>query len=134
MNLKAWGRSFTKRRSLNWIPLALTYSCMYMGRFNFNLVKSDIGLTYHLDKAEMGLIAACGFWTYALSVAINGSIIDRLGGRRGIIVGAIGSAILNAVIGFFPEHSSDQNSYTPQYALVSKHVFSKLGWTLDCQN
>ena len=101
MNLKAWGRSFTKRRSLNWIPLALTYSCMYMGRFNFNLVKSDIGLTYHLDKAEMGLIAACGFWTYALSVAINGSIIDRLGGRKGIIVGAIGSAILNAVIGFF---------------------------------
>lgn len=93
--------AFNKRRSLNWIPLALTYSCMYMGRFNFNLVKDDIGQTFYLDKAEMGLIAACGFWTYALSVAINGSIIDRLGGRKGIIVATVGSAILNAGIGFF---------------------------------
>ncbi|MFZ9361208.1 MAG: hypothetical protein ACO25G_01440, partial [Holophagaceae bacterium] len=74
MNLQTMAGAFNKRRSLNWIPLALTYSCMYMGRFNFNLVKDDIGQTFYLDKAEMGLIAACGFWTYALSVAINGSI------------------------------------------------------------
>ncbi|MFM8233956.1 MAG: MFS transporter [Holophagaceae bacterium] len=101
MNDIEYAQRYRHRRFFNWVPLALTYSCMYMGRFNFNLVKNDIGNLYHLDKAEMGLIAACGFWTYAFSVAINGSIIDRLGGRRGIIVGSLGSAILNALIGYF---------------------------------
>ncbi len=101
MSIRSWSQSFNGRRTLNWTPLALTYSCMYMGRFNFNLVKDDIGINYSLDKSEMGLIAACGFWTYALSVAINGAIIDRFGGRKGIIIGSVGSAILNAIIGFF---------------------------------
>ena len=61
-------RAFRRRRFLNWFPLGLTYATMYMGRYNFNVVKNDIGAWYHLDKAQMGLIATVGFWTYGLSV------------------------------------------------------------------
>lgn len=90
---------YRQRRFLNWFPLGLTYAAMYMGRYNFNVVKNDIGAWYHLDKAQMGLIATAGFWTYGLSVALNGPLADRFGGRRAILVGAVGAALLNLAIG-----------------------------------
>jgi len=37
--------------------------------FDFNIVKNDIGAWYHLDKAQMGIIATAGFWTYGLALA-----------------------------------------------------------------
>lgn len=41
-----------------------------------------------------------GTWTYALSFIINGPLIDtRLGGKRGIIIAAIGAAIANVALG-----------------------------------
>lgn len=92
-------REYRQRRFLNWFPLGLTYAAMYMGRYNFNVVKNDIGAWYHLDKAQMGLIATAGFWTYGLSVALNGPLADRFGGRRAILVGALGSALLNLAVG-----------------------------------
>ncbi|MBK8725385.1 MAG: MFS transporter [Holophagaceae bacterium] len=93
-------REYRQRRFLNWFPLGLTYAAMYMGRYNFNLVKNDIGAWYHLDKAEMGLIATAGFWTYGLSVALNGPLADRFGGRKAILLGAAGSALLNLAVGY----------------------------------
>ncbi|MBL0209686.1 MAG: MFS transporter [Holophagaceae bacterium] len=92
-------KEYRTRRFLNWFPLGLTYATMYMGRYNFNIVKSDIGAWYHLDKAEMGIVATAGFWTYGLSVALNGPLADRIGGRKAILVGALGAALLNLLIG-----------------------------------
>lgn len=90
---------FRLRRFLNWFPLGLTYATLYMGRYNFNVVKNDIGAWYHLDKAQMGIIATAGFWTYGLAVAFNGPIADRIGGRKAILVGALGAALLNLAVG-----------------------------------
>ena len=92
--------AFRLRRFLNWFPLGLTYAAMYMGRYNFNIVKNDIGAWYHLDKAQMGLIASAGFWTYGLAVAFNGPLADRFGGRKAILIGSIGAAAVNLAIGF----------------------------------
>ena len=92
-------RSFRVRRVLNWAPLGVTYATLYMGRYNFNVVKNDIGAWYHLDKAEMGLIATAGFWTYGLSVALNGPLADRFGGRKAILLGSAGAALLNLLVG-----------------------------------
>ena len=92
-------RAYRARRFLNWFPLGLTYATMYMGRYNFNVVKNDIGAWYHLDKAQMGIIATAGFWTYGLSVALNGPLADRFGGRKAILLGALGAALMNLLIG-----------------------------------
>jgi len=89
-------REYRQRRFLNWFPLGLTYAAMYMGRYNFNIVKDDIGRWYHLDKAEMGLIATAGFWTYGLSVALNGPLADRFGGRKAILLGNAAAHHANA--------------------------------------
>lgn len=84
---------------MNWFPLGLTYAAMYMGRYNFNIVKNDIGAWYHLDKAQMGFIASAGFWTYGLAVALNGPLADRIGGRKAILLGSLGAAVVNLLIG-----------------------------------
>ena len=96
----AHSADFRFRRFLNWFPLGLTYAAMYMGRYNFNIVKGDIGRMYHLDIAQMGLIASAGFWTYGLAVAFNGPLADRIGGRKAILLGALGAAVFNLAIGF----------------------------------
>ncbi|MCK7474295.1 MAG: MFS transporter [Rhodopseudomonas palustris] len=70
-----------------------------MGRYNFNIVKNDIGAWYHLDKAQMGLIATFGFWTYGLSVMLNGPLADRIGGRKAILIGSLGAGLLNLGVG-----------------------------------
>ncbi|MBK7401852.1 MAG: MFS transporter [Myxococcales bacterium] len=90
---------YRRRRLLNWVPLGLTYAAFYMGRYNFNVVKGDLGKYYHLDKAQIGAIATAGFWTYAASVMVNGPLTDKLGGRRAILVGAFGAATMNLVVG-----------------------------------
>src|SRR4051812_40953747 len=91
----AHSTAYRLRRFTNWFPLGLTYATFYMGRYNFNVVKGYLGTTYHLDKAQTGFIATAGFWTYALSVIFNGPLADRIGGKRAILVGAIGAAGFN---------------------------------------
>jgi MFS transporter, OPA family, glycerol-3-phosphate transporter len=92
-------REYRIRRFLNWFPLGLTYATFYMGRYNFNVVKGDMGKMFDLTKTEMGIIATAGFWTYALSVMFNGPLADRIGGKKAILIGAVGAATMNLVIG-----------------------------------
>jgi OPA family glycerol-3-phosphate transporter-like MFS transporter len=92
-------RAFRTRRFLNWFPLGVTYATFYMGRYNLNVSSSTIMDHFHLDKAQFGTIATAGFWTYALSVLVNGPLSDRIGGKKAILIGAAGTAGLNLVIG-----------------------------------
>ncbi len=98
-DVPVYSPKFKWRRFFNWFPLALTYATFYMGRYNFNVVKGDMGEMFHYDKVEMGIIATAGFWTYALSVMINGPLADKLGGRKGMLIGAAGTVIMNLIIG-----------------------------------
>src|SRR5215467_8477232 len=91
--------AFRRRRFANWFPLGCTYACLYMGRYNFNVSKGTLGAAFHYDKAQMGIIATAGFWTYALAVLINGPLADRVGGRRAILLGTLGACVLNLGIG-----------------------------------
>ena len=93
------GDAYRRRRVLNWFPLGLTYATFYMGRYNFNVFKGRFAEMFHFDKAEVGVIATAGFWTYALSVIFNGPLADRFGGKRAILIGAGGAAALNLAIG-----------------------------------
>src|SRR5216683_10961 len=91
--------AYRRRRFLNWFPLGLTYATFYMGRYNFNVFKGRFAEMFHFDKAQVGVIATAGFWTYALSVIFNGPLADRFGGKRAILIGAVGAAALNLAIG-----------------------------------
>jgi OPA family glycerol-3-phosphate transporter-like MFS transporter len=90
---------YRRRRFFNWFPLGLTYAAYYMGRYNLNVSSTTIMGQFHLSKADFGLIATAGFWTYALSVAFNGPLADRIGGKKSILIGAAGACALNLITG-----------------------------------
>ena len=91
--------AYRRRRFLNWFPLGITYATYYMGRYNLNVSSTTMMDSFHLSKADFGMIATAGFWTYALAVIINGPIADRIGGKKSILIGAAGACILNLIIG-----------------------------------
>src|SRR4030095_7586569 len=92
-------REFRVRRAMNWFPLGLTYATFYMGRYNLNVSSKTMIDMFHFSKADFGIIATAGFWTYALSVIINGPLSDKIGGKKSSLIGAVGASIVNLIIG-----------------------------------
>jgi MFS transporter, OPA family, glycerol-3-phosphate transporter len=92
------GRAFVLRRFLNWFPLGMTYSFLYMGRLNIIVSSSAIGTTI-LSKPDFGIITGIGTLVYAVSFVVNGPLVDRIGGKRGMLIAGFGSAASNALLG-----------------------------------
>ncbi len=90
-------RKFMFRRFVNWFPLGMTYAFLYMGRYNLNVSKNALGDM--MTKEQFGLIFAAGTITYGLSFLLNGPIVDKIGGKKGIIIAALGSALMNLMMG-----------------------------------
>lgn len=91
------GRWFLVRRLINWFPLGMTYAFLYMGRYNLTVSKNALGPL--MSKEQFGLIFAVGTWVYALSFLVNGPLVDKIGGKKGILIAALGSSAANIVLG-----------------------------------
>jgi MFS transporter, OPA family, glycerol-3-phosphate transporter len=91
------GPWFLSRRFINWFPLGMTYSFLYMGRYNLTVAKNALGSL--MSNEEFGLIFAAGTVTYALSFLVNGPLVDKIGGKKGILIAAIGAAAANIALG-----------------------------------
>src|SRR5512133_1440472 len=93
------GPWFLSRRFINWFPLGMTYAFLYMGRYTLTVAKTALGSL--MSNEDFGLIFAAGTITYAFSFLINGPLTDKFGGKRSILLGAGGSAIMNLFMGLF---------------------------------
>jgi OPA family glycerol-3-phosphate transporter-like MFS transporter len=90
-------KAFLQRRFFNWFPVGMTYAFLYMGRYNVNVCKNALGSS--MSKGDFGTIFFWGTLTYGLSFLINGPLADRLGGRKTIMISAIGSAVMILAMG-----------------------------------
>ncbi|MFL6514823.1 MAG: MFS transporter [Chthoniobacterales bacterium] len=91
------GSWFLSRRFINWFPLGMTYSFLYMGRYNLTVAKNSLGSL--MSNEDFGLIFAAGTIAYAFSFLINGPLVDKIGGKRGILIAAIGASLANVALG-----------------------------------
>ncbi len=91
------GPWFLSRRFINWFPLGMTYAFLYMGRYNLTVAKNSFGA--RMTNEDFGLIFAAGTITYGLSFLVNGPLVDKIGGKAGILIAAAGSAIANVAMG-----------------------------------
>ncbi len=107
----AHSSAFKRRRALNWLPLGLTYAFLYMARYNLTVSKNALGSL--MTKEDFGIIFAVGTWVYAVSFLINGPLTDKIGGKKAILIGAAGSALMNIAMG------------------VVVYGILALGWTID---
>jgi OPA family glycerol-3-phosphate transporter-like MFS transporter len=90
-------RWFILRRFINWFPLGMTYAFLYMGRYNLNVAKNALGNL--MSKNDFSLIFGIGTCTYALSFLLNAPLVDKIGGKKGIIIAALGAALANIALG-----------------------------------
>lgn len=90
-------KKFMWRRFINWFPLGMSYAFLYMARYNLNVTKNALGPL--MDKEAFGLIFGAGTITYGLSFLLNGPLVDKIGGKRGIIIATLGSSIANIAMG-----------------------------------
>ncbi|MBN2801128.1 MAG: MFS transporter [Deltaproteobacteria bacterium] len=96
---------FSARRLMNWLPLGLTYSFMYMGRYNLKVSKHAFETMAAPDgsalmgNADFGMIFGIGTAIYGVSFLINGPLTDRIGGRKAVLGGTAGVIAVNALMG-----------------------------------
>lgn len=89
-------RKFMWRRFLSWFPLGMTYAFMYMGRYNLDaLATADV-----VTKLEKSKISGWGFFVYALALFTTGPLIDKIGGKKGMMLAALGAAVFNILMGW----------------------------------
>ena len=91
------GKWFVFRRFVTWFPLGMSYAFLYMGRYNLNVSKNALGTL--MSKEDFGIIFGVGTCVYALSFLVNGPLVDRIGGKRGIIIATLGASLANAGMG-----------------------------------
>lgn len=89
---------YRRVRSTVWLPLGFVYASYYMCRYNLSFGASKMTKLFGWNNEQWGWIVAAGFWFYALGQFINGQITDRLGGRRAIMIGAIGTIGMNCLM------------------------------------
>jgi sugar phosphate permease len=92
-------KAFKTRRVLNWFPMGVTYALLYMARYNLTVAKNSLGEL--MTKEDFGIIFGAGTVCYAIAFLVNGPLIDRIGGRRGILLAAGGAAVANLVMGAY---------------------------------
>lgn len=90
-------RAFRLRRVLNWFPLGLAYAFLYMGRYNLTVAKNALGDL--LSKADFGEIFGLGAVVYGCAFVINGPLTDRIGGRKTMLIGVLGTILANGLMG-----------------------------------
>jgi OPA family glycerol-3-phosphate transporter-like MFS transporter len=96
---------FRRRRVMNWLPLGLTYAFLYMGRYNLKVSQSAFGAIQDaagkpmMTNAGFATIFMVGTITYGISFLLNGPLTDRFGGKRAMLMGGAGAALMNLLMG-----------------------------------
>ena len=90
---------FRAKRGLNWGFLGLLYTSFYMCRYNLSIANKSISQEFAFTRADMGTIITTALLAYAFGQIINGLLTDRMGGKRAMFIGAVGTIIMNILFG-----------------------------------
>lgn len=86
---------YRRVRATVWLPLGFMYASYYMTRYNLSFGKTTMTQTFGWSNEQWGWITASMFWMYAVGQFINGQLTDKIGGRKAIVIGALGTVLAN---------------------------------------
>jgi len=95
-------KSYRMRCFWNWFPLGLTYAFLYMGRYNLTVSQSALSESHLgplMPKEAFGAIFGTGALVYGFAFLINGPLTDKIGGKRSMLIGSGGAALMNIIMG-----------------------------------
>lgn len=83
-------RLYQLRRVANWLAAGSAYVLFYMARYagvviNTASTRAMLGCT----PSGYGALLSCGLWSYGVCTVLSGGIVDRVGGRRALMLGAV---------------------------------------------
>ncbi len=93
---------FRRRRGLNWGSLGLMYASYYMCRYNFRFATPGLRNEFDFDTEKITKLLAIWALAYGTGQLINGLLADRAGGKRIMLIGAVGTITINLILGFSP--------------------------------
>lgn len=91
---------FRQRRGLNWACIGLLYAAYYTCRHNFKFATPGMVEEFGFNKLQItGIISAWAI-AYGTGQLVNGLLTDRIGGKAAMLIGAIGTIVINFIFGF----------------------------------
>ncbi|KAL0243105.1 hypothetical protein GEMRC1_005666 [Eukaryota sp. GEM-RC1] len=105
-NVMKHPKAFQRRRFGNWLLMGITYALSYFGRYSVNILNvKAMWEKYGTSETGYGNIISAAFWVYAIFIIVNGFLVDKLGPRRGVIIGSLGCALSNLAVGAYLQFS-----------------------------
>lgn len=98
----AYPSGFRARRGLNWFSLGLLYATYYMCRYNFRFATPGMKDEFGFTTTQVADMLAIWSLTYGTGQLVNGLLCDRIGGKRSMQIGALGSIVANLLMGLAP--------------------------------
>jgi len=71
------------------------YCALYCCRLNLSNASALIIRDLGWEKSQIGILTGCLFWIYAIGQAINGRLSEIFGSARFVILGTVGSIMVN---------------------------------------
>lgn len=93
---------FRARRGLNWGALGLMYAAYYMCRYNFRFATPGMQEEFGFSTTQISDMLGIWSLTYGTGQLVNGLLTDRIGGKRSMQIGAVGTILVNLLMGFLP--------------------------------
>ena len=103
------------------MALGLAFAVMFMARYNLTVAKVSLGGA--LSTGEFGTIIGWGAIIFVLGLALHGPLVDRFGGRRGILIGLTGACLSNLTLGIFLMRQSGAGEECASLAKVVGALF-----------
>ena len=100
-NLEAMKR-YTKTESSLLAACFFAYTAAYISRCNLSPSLDAIAKTFVVSAAQVGLLPTCFAIPYAAGQVFSGMLADRQPGPRLMLIGLLGSALVNIVFSFCP--------------------------------
>lgn len=92
-------KGFRARRGLNWFSLGLMYATYYMCRYNFRFATPGMQEEFGFSITQIADLMAIWSLTYGTGQLVNGLLCDRIGGKRSMQIGAIGTITISLIFG-----------------------------------
>lgn len=91
--------SFEWRRRQNWIIIGVLYALFMMSRYNYSAISPMLLAAFGWTKEDLSFLETSLPFFYGLSVIVNSTIVDRIGGRKAYLIGSAGVVVANVLFG-----------------------------------
>src|SRR3954463_12923362 len=91
---------FRPRRGLNWFVIGLLYAAFYTCRYNFRFATPGLEREFGFTTFQITDMLSAWSIAYGTGQLVNGLLTDRIGGKKAMFIGAVGTIVVNLIVGF----------------------------------